>query len=170
MRRNAIELLTGVFVLIVAIGFLAYAIAHSGNAPVTNGYTLYANFDSIAGLGVGSDVRLAGVKVGSVDSETVDPKTYLARVKISIRDDIELPKDSGLTVTSEGLLGGEYLAISPGGDTEMLKPGDTVTITQGAINLQQLLGKFIFSESGTGSSTPGGASGKPGSAPSGGLK
>ena len=172
MRRNAIELMTGVVVLIVAVGFLVYAIAHSGTASVSSGYPLYANFNSIAGLGVGADVRLAGVKVGSVDSESVDPKTYLARVKLTIRDGIELPKDTGVTVTSESLLGGEYLALSPGGDSAMLQPGDTIAITQGTVSLQELLGKFIFGSPGGGSpgGATGGAAGQTGGGPSGGPK
>jgi phospholipid/cholesterol/gamma-HCH transport system substrate-binding protein len=144
-RRNAIEVLTGAIVLIVAIGFLAYAIANSGTAPASGGYTLYASFSSIAGLDVGSPVRLAGVKIGSVESEAVDPKTYLAKVAMSIRHGIELPRDSSISVASESLLGGMYLSISPGADTEMLKPGESFTATQGTVSLQDLLGKFIFS-------------------------
>ncbi len=145
MRRNTIELLTGFLVLVIAIGFLGYAIAHSGTGPTGNGYTLYASFNNIAGLNVGSDVRLAGVKVGAVDAASVDPKTYLARVAMKIRDGIELPKDSGAAISTESLLGGEYIAISPGGDSEMLKAGQSITVTQGAVSLEDLLGKFIFS-------------------------
>jgi phospholipid/cholesterol/gamma-HCH transport system substrate-binding protein len=144
-RRNPIEILTGILVLIVAGGFLAYAVSNSGTSSVTNGYPIYASFDSIAGLGPGSDVRIAGVTVGSVVSETVDPKTYLARVKMLIEPGIRLPKDSGVTVSTESLLGGEYLSISPGGDTQMLQPGGQITTTQGAVSLQDLLGRFIFS-------------------------
>ncbi|MEO9189855.1 MAG: outer membrane lipid asymmetry maintenance protein MlaD [Acetobacteraceae bacterium] len=144
-RRNPIEVLTGILVLIVAIGFLGYAVAHSGTGPSGGGYTLYASFDNIAGLNVGSDVRLAGVKVGSVQAEAIDPKNYLARVTLDIRDGVELPKDSGASIASESLLGGVYLSISPGGDPRMLKPGEAFTATQGAVSLQDLLGKFIFS-------------------------
>lgn len=144
-RRNAIEVVTGLVVLIAAVGFLGFAISRAGTGAPSSGYTLYASFNSVAGLNIGSDVRLAGVKVGSVQSETIDPKTYLARVALSIRNGLELPKDSGLSVASESLLGGEYIAISPGGDTEMLKPGESFTVTQGAVSLQDLLGKFIFS-------------------------
>jgi phospholipid/cholesterol/gamma-HCH transport system substrate-binding protein len=145
--RNPIEVLTGILVLIVAVGFLAYAISNSGTGPSGGGYPLYASFDNIAGLNVGSDVRLAGVKVGSVQAETIDPKTYLARVTLDIRQGILLPKDSSVSVSSESLLGGVYLAISPGGDEQMLKPGESFTAAQGAISLQDLLGKFIFSAS-----------------------
>ncbi len=145
--RNPIEVLTGILVLIVAVGFLGYAIANSGTGPSGAGYPLYAGFDNIAGLNIGSDVRLAGVKIGSVQAEAIDPKTYLARVTLDIRQGVSLPKDSSISVSSESLLGGVYLAISPGGDEQMLKPGEAFTATQGAISLQDLLGKFIFSAS-----------------------
>jgi len=144
-RRNLAEVLTGLLVLVVAVGFLAYAIAHSGRTGVSSGYPLYAKFNNIAGLNTGSDVRLAGVKIGAVDGAVIDPKTYLAQVKMTIRNGVELPKDSSIEVASESLLGGVYLAVQPGADEAMLKPGGTITITQGSISLQDLLGKFIFS-------------------------
>jgi phospholipid/cholesterol/gamma-HCH transport system substrate-binding protein len=145
VRRNFAEVLTGLVVLIVAAGFLVYAIANSGRAAIGDGYPLYAQFNNIAGLTVGSDVRLAGVKIGAVESETINPKTFLAEVRMSIRHGVELPKDSSVEVASESLLGGVYLAVQPGGDTQILQPGQTITITQGAVSLQDLLGKFIFS-------------------------
>ena len=92
-------------------------------------------------------MRVAGVKVGSVDSATIDPKTYQAVVGLTVRDDLKLPKDSSAVITSESLLGGKYLALTPGGDDAMLQPGQTITITQGSINIEELLGKFIFSAS-----------------------
>lgn len=145
VRRNLAEVLTGLFVLVVAVGFLAYAVAHSGRSGTSSGYTLYAKFNNIAGLTVGSDVRLAGVKVGAVDSAAIDPKTYLAQVRFTVENGVQLPKDSSIEVASESLLGGVYLAIQPGADETMLPPGGTITITQGSISLQDLLGKFIFS-------------------------
>jgi phospholipid/cholesterol/gamma-HCH transport system substrate-binding protein len=160
-RRNFAEVLIGAVVLLVAAGFLAYAIAHSGRSAAT-GYQLYARFDHIDGLAVGADVRVAGVKVGSIDSATIDPKTYQAVVGLTVRDDLKLPKDSSAVVTSESLLGGKYLALAPGGDDAMLQAGQTITITQGSINIEELLGKFIFSASslatdGKGGGTSGGA-------------
>jgi phospholipid/cholesterol/gamma-HCH transport system substrate-binding protein len=145
-RRNFAEVLIGAVVLLVAAGFLAYAIAHSGRTTAS-GYLLYARFDHIDGLSVGSDVRIAGVKVGSVASTSLDPKTYQAVVGLSVADDVKLPKDSSAVITSESLLGGKYLALSPGGDDAMLQAGQTITITQGSINIEELLGKFIFSAS-----------------------
>jgi phospholipid/cholesterol/gamma-HCH transport system substrate-binding protein len=143
-RRNVAEVLSGAVVLLVAAGFLGFAIAHSGRSSAS-GYTLTAKFDHIDGLAVGADVRLAGVKVGSILDERIDPKTYLAVVTLSVRNGLELPKDSSAAVSTESLLGGEYISLSPGGDTAMLEPGGVITITQSSISLEQLLGKFIFS-------------------------
>ncbi len=178
-RHGVAETLAGAAVLVVAIAFLAYAVAHSGRTT-GSGYTLLARFDHIDGLAVGGDVRIAGVKVGTVTSEEVDPKTFNAVVSLTVRDDIELPKDSAASITSESLLGGKYISLSPGGDETILKPGQTITITQSSVSLEELLGKFIFSvtslnsakggQSGSGQSgSDGNAAGgqQPGSPPSG---
>lgn len=154
-RRSIAEVLTGAIVLVVAAGFLGYAIAHSGRSAAP-GYTLHARFDRVDGLAVGADVRLAGVKVGSVTDTTIDPKTYLAVVSFTVRSGIELPKDTSASITADGLLGSNYLSLSPGGDEAMLQPGQTITITQSAVNLEELLGKFIFSASNLASSAKGG--------------
>lgn len=143
-RRNIAEVLTGAVVLLVAGAFLAYAVAHSGRSGAA-GYLLHANFDNIAGLGVGADVRIGGVKVGAVTDERINPENFLAEVTFTVSDGLKLPKDSSAEITSEGLLGGKYLALSPGGDSAMLTPGGTITITQSSISIEQLLGKFIFS-------------------------
>jgi phospholipid/cholesterol/gamma-HCH transport system substrate-binding protein len=143
-RRNVAEVMSGAVVLLAAAGFLVYAVAHSGRGTAS-GYTLTAKFDHIDGLPVGADVRLAGVKVGSVLDERIDAQSYLAVVTLSVRSGLELPKDSSATITSDGLLGSEYLSLSPGGDTDMLKPGQVITITQSSVSISQLLGKFIFS-------------------------
>ena len=121
-RRSIAEVLTGAVVLLVAASFLGYAVAHSGRTA-TSGYTLHARFDHIDGLGVGADVRLAGVKVGSVDEERIDPQTFQAVVSLSVRNDLKLPKDSAAIITSESLLGGKYLSLQAGGDETMLQPG-----------------------------------------------
>ena len=145
-RRNAAELLTGAVVIAVAIGFLAYAIAGTGRASA-NGYLLNARFDRIDGLAIGADVRLAGVKVGRVLEEKIDPQTFQAIVTFSMQNDVRLPKDSSAQVTTAGLLGGSVLSVVPGGATATIPPGGSVTITQSAVSLEDLLGKFIFNVS-----------------------
>ncbi len=130
--------------LLVAAGFLAFAVAHSGRSTAS-GYTLVARFDRIDGLNPGADVRIGGVKVGTVVDERIDPKTFQAEVTLTVRDDMRLPRDTSAEVTSESLLGGKFLNLTPGGDTALLAPGGTITLTQSSVSLEQLLGKFIFS-------------------------
>lgn len=162
-RRNAAEILAGFVVLIVAAGFLAYALATSGTAGVP-GYHFTAEFDRIDGLTVGSDVRMAGVKVGTVTGTSIDPKTYLATVDFTVQKDLALPTDSSAAISSQSLLGGKYLALVPGGSDNMIKPGGRITVTQGSVSLEDLLGKFIFSVTDLVSSLKkGGDNGKTGS-------
>lgn len=168
-RHGIAEVLTGAFVLIVALGFMAYAVSHSGRST-GSGYALQARFDHIDGLAVGNDVRIAGVKVGSVTNTGIDPKSFSAIVTLTVRNDIQLPKDSSAEIVSESLLGGKYVSLSPGGDETDLKPGQTITITQSSISLEQLLGKFIFSmTSNTGKSGQGQQSGQQGGQAGGGA-
>lgn len=168
MPRRLPELLTGFAVIAVAVLFLVYAMLGAGEVS-TGGYPLQAQFSSIGGLTVGADVKIGGVVIGHVASERLDPNTYAAIVKLAINDDIKVPDDSSASVTSDGLLGNSYVAVSPGGSNTMLTPGQAFAVTQSAINIQDLLGKFIFSM-GNGStakaaspsaSADGGASGNP---------
>jgi phospholipid/cholesterol/gamma-HCH transport system substrate-binding protein len=144
-NRGIAEVLTGAVVLITAVGFMGFAVAHSGRSAGGPSYELKASFDHIDGLNEGADVRIAGVKVGSVSAERIDPTSYQAVVTMSISGGIQIPKDTSAEVVSESLLGGKYLNLSPGGDTVMLNPGAAITITQSSVSLEQLLGKFIFS-------------------------
>lgn len=143
-RRNGLDVLTGAAVIVLAAGFLFYAIAHSGRG-MSSGYPLVAKFDHVDGMPDGADVRIAGVKVGSVVRQRIDPENFMAVVTLTVQDGIKLPKDSSAEITSESLLGGKYVSIVPGGDTATLRAGDEITITQGSVSLEQLLGKFIFS-------------------------
>jgi phospholipid/cholesterol/gamma-HCH transport system substrate-binding protein len=159
-RRNAVEVVVGAAVLLVAAGFLAYAVAHSGRSA-SEGYPLTAQFDHIDGLSVGADVRLAGVRIGSVTNATINTQSYLAVVTLTVQDGLNLPKDSSAEITSDGLLGGKYVSLTPGGDTAMLKPGQAITITQSSVSLEQLLGKFIFSVTDMVNAVKGGTSSTP---------
>jgi phospholipid/cholesterol/gamma-HCH transport system substrate-binding protein len=142
-KRNISELVAGAVVLVVAAGFLGYAVANTGRSAVS-GYTLHAKFDNIAGVGIGTDVRLAGVKVGGVTATGVDPKTYQATVTFTVQSSLKLPADTSLQVASNGILGGQSLTLVPGGEEKMLTDGGEITITQSAVSLEDLLGKFIF--------------------------
>lgn len=145
-HRNWAEIATGALILLVAAAFFVFAIGQSGRSLSTNGgMTLTARFDRIDGLAPGADVRIGGVKVGTVVDQQLDPKTYLAVLRLSLQPGIELPTDSSAEITSEGLLGGKYVALVPGGAPDMLQDGGTITITQSSVSLEALLGRFIFS-------------------------
>lgn len=143
-RRASVEFLTGLLVLAALAGLLLLALIGNGRRS-EDGYRLIARFSHIDGLSIGSDVRLAGVQVGQVVAERVDPKTYQAQVTFTVRQGIQLPTDTSAIVTSDSLLGGKYLALDPGGAEATLQPGGRITMTQGSISLEQLLSKFIFS-------------------------
>ncbi|MCP1241596.1 outer membrane lipid asymmetry maintenance protein MlaD [Acetobacter lambici] len=144
-RRSLAELLTGTAVLVALAGMLAAAVVGEGRKTDTVGYRLGADFSQVDGLSVGSDVRLAGVTIGTVQSESVNPQTFKAHVVFTVRPDIHLSADTAAIITSDSLLGGKYIALSPGGDDKTLQAGATISQTQGSISLEQLLSKFIFS-------------------------
>lgn len=146
VRRGFSEMAAGAIVLLVAVGFLGFAVVNTGRGSAA-GYTLNARFDRIDGLAIGSDVRIGGVKVGAVTATHIDPKTYQAVVAFTVEKALQVPKDSSAQVTSDGLLGGRFLSLVPGGDDTMLPRDGTVSITQSALSLEDLLGKFIFSVS-----------------------
>lgn len=155
MTRKLPELLTGLAVIVIAIVFLVYALGTAG-AINAGGYPLIARFSSISGLTIGADVKIGGVKIGRVASERLDPATYAAIVELYINNDIKIPTDSSAAVSSDGLLGGSYIAVAPGGSNSMMNAGQSFPVTQSAINIEELLGKFIFSMGGgsSGSSKP----------------
>lgn len=147
MSRNYVETLLGAAVLAVALGFLAWAYGRS-DAGDPGGYTLRAKFDRVDGLETGGDVRVSGIKVGRVLSQELDPATFRAEVTFSVRNGIELPSDSSAAIVSSGLLGGKYLAVVPGGEDEILADGGEIKLTQSSVNLEDLIGRYIFSSQG----------------------
>jgi phospholipid/cholesterol/gamma-HCH transport system substrate-binding protein len=147
--RPLIEVLAGALVLLVAGAFLAYAVTNSGRGGFSGpGLTLRAKFDRIDGLAPGADVRVAGVKVGSVVDQRIDPQTFLAVLTMRVDGALRLPSDTSAEITSEGLLGGRFVALVPGGSDRILADGGEITITQSAISLESLLGRFLFSSGG----------------------
>jgi phospholipid/cholesterol/gamma-HCH transport system substrate-binding protein len=145
MRKNLIETVMGGVVLIVAALFIVFAYSKAEVGKV-EGYEIKAKFDRIDGILAGSDVRMSGIKIGTVTSSALDPKTYFANVSMNIRSDIRIPEDTSIAVSSDGLLGDKFLALSPGGADEMLPPGGEITTTQGSIDLMGLVGQMIFSQ------------------------
>lgn len=147
MSENRTELLVGALVIAVAAGFLTYATRSVDAMQSSRGYTLIASFRSAEGVGVGTDVRLAGVKVGSIKGLELNQETFRADAVLSVRDDVEVPDDSSVIIASEGLLGGNFVEIQPGGSPFNFEPGAEVANTQGAISLIEILSKFVGSSS-----------------------
>lgn len=157
------ETAVGAVVIAVAAGFLAYSLTVGGKAG-GRGYQVQAKFGQVGALAPGAVVSVAGVKVGTVSSITLDPKTYLAVVKLDLDAKTPLPADSVAKITSDGLLGGQHIVIEPGGSTDNLKAGSEIENTQGAVDLFGLVGQFLRPSAPAGAA-PAAASPTPSAAP-----
>jgi phospholipid/cholesterol/gamma-HCH transport system substrate-binding protein len=167
MSRNVIETVMGAVVLLVAALFLFFAYRTS-QIHASRGYEVTARFQRVDGIREGGDVRLSGIKVGSIVSESLDPTTFEALVKLSIDPAIKLPKDTTAQIASSGLLGDKYMSLVPGVEDDTIPPGGQITRTEPGITLESLLGQFIFSvgqtKKGEGEQGGGGAPATPPSA------
>ncbi len=141
--HNWTEVVVGGVVLAGALAFGVYASQSTGLSQGAAGYELGASFRSLEGVGVGTDVRLAGVKIGTVTGVTLNPDTYRADTTFTIADGISVPDDSAIVISSEGLLGGNFVEVMPGGSLFYFEPGDEIEDTQGAVSLISLLVKFV---------------------------
>ncbi|MCW1919422.1 outer membrane lipid asymmetry maintenance protein MlaD [Rhodobacter sp. KR11] len=147
MAENRLEIAAGALVLVAALGFAAYAGKGMGLTQGGDAYQLRASFRSIQGVGLGSDVKLAGVKVGTLSQLTLNPETYMADAVITVDKSVQLPSDSAILISSDGLLGGSFVELQPGGMPDYLAPGDEIEDTQGAVSLITLLMKFVGAKS-----------------------
>ena len=146
MRRNIVEAIIGAIILIIA-GFFFLTAYSTNQKNISNGYILYAQFERIDGLNVGSDIKMSGVKVGIVSKLEINPKTYQAKVALTLQSYIHLPQDSSAEISSESLLGGKYIALVPGGSEAFLKPDEEIVYTQSSVSFESLISKFLFSQS-----------------------
>ena len=145
-QNNIAESLIGAAVVAVALVIAALAYYRTG-AGGPSGYEVNARLAKVDGLAVGTDVRLAGIKVGTVSDLTLDPQTYLVTVHMNIRTDVKLPVDSSVLVTQAGFLGGQYLSITPGGDDKMMAGGAFFENAQGSIDVMNLVSRFASGDS-----------------------
>ncbi len=157
MQNSIVETLIGAVVIAVAIVFLFFAYTSSGVGPISGGYNVTARFNRADGVNVGTDVRLSGIKVGTVSKLSLDPKSYNAVLTLALDNNVKLPDDSSVRITSDGLLGNQYLSIEPGGSMDMIKAGGQIEYTQGSVDLIGLLGKFAFSPGSSGGGAPAGS-------------
>jgi phospholipid/cholesterol/gamma-HCH transport system substrate-binding protein len=147
MKGNVLETIMGAVVLVVAALFLFFAYNTSQLRSVP-GYELSADFERVDGIREGGDVRVSGIKIGSIVSQTLDPKTFLARLQLSIDPIVKLPDDTVAEIVSAGLLGDKYLSLVPGGSDTLIPPGGRIKYTQSSVTLENLIGQMIFSNPG----------------------
>ena len=145
MSENKIEAFVGAVVFAAAISFGVFAAQSTGVGAGLgqSNYVLTASFRSLEGVGVGTDVRLAGVKIGTVTDVTLNPETYRAETDLTLGSEVEIPDDSAVVISSEGLLGGNFVEIMPGGSPFYFASGDQIEDTQSAVSLTTLLLKFV---------------------------
>lgn len=143
MKGNLFEALIGAVVLAVAAFFLVFAFS-STDVGAVDGYNVTATFDRVDGVNAGADVRMSGIKIGTVSKLELDPQTFLAKATLSIDRTVLLPADSSAEITTEGLLGGKYMAIVPGGAEDVIAAGGKIQFTQSSISLEGLIGRIGF--------------------------
>ena len=144
MRQNIVETAIGFLVLIVAGWFLAYALKTNRMQSDSEGYLVTARFQNAEGIYNGSDVMLAGIKIGEVDTMVLDRESFYAVMSLRIDESFQLPIDSEASIVSSGFLGSKFVSIIPGIEEEDLKDGDSVFRTHSSVNLESLIGKFMY--------------------------
>lgn len=147
MSRSLIETVMGAVVLLVAVIFV-YFVYDKRTVSAGDGYDVSASFDNITGIAAGSDVRVGGIKIGTVTSLLLNNQTYRPQAILRLKPDVKLPDDSSAAIVSESLLGGKFIQIQPGADDKMLGEGGEIRFTQSAVNLEEMIGKFMFSGGG----------------------
>ncbi len=147
MKNSFVETIVGGVVILIAVVFFTYAYKISGSTTGLQGYSVIAKFDSIDGISTGSDVRMSGIKIGTVSKNILDTKTYQAVVTLAITTPVQLPEDTNAKITSEGLLGGNYISLEPGGAEKFIKDGGEIEFTTSSIDLISLIGRAVFGSS-----------------------
>ena len=145
MSNSKIETTVGGLVVVLAIGFFIYVLNSTNVMNRDDGLNLKASFRSADGITSGTDVRMAGVKIGTVTGMRLDPESFRAEVLFSLRGDLKIPDDSGVAVSQDGLLGGSFVEVIPGGSEFELQEGAEFMDTQGSVSLVSLLLKFVSS-------------------------
>ena len=150
MKSFSLETIVGAAIIAVAIAFFSFAYKTAGlGAGSGSGTHISAEFDNIDGVNIGSDVRVAGVKVGSVVGQRLNPKSYQARVDMVIQPGLELSDDTSAKITAEGLLGAKFVALEPGGSETKIGEGGVLSYTQGAVDIWSIISQAMFSKSST---------------------
>jgi phospholipid/cholesterol/gamma-HCH transport system substrate-binding protein len=146
MKSSALETLVGAVVIALAVAFFAFAWKTAGHGGAGGGYHVTADFDNASGVSVGSDVRIAGIKVGSVVGQSLNPANFQARIDMLINREVQIADDSSAKIASEGLLGSNFISLEPGGSETKLADGDAISYTQGSIDVWSLISQAMFSK------------------------
>jgi phospholipid/cholesterol/gamma-HCH transport system substrate-binding protein len=147
MKKYAMETTVGIFLVfgLLCIGYMVVKLGHVSLLG-DNAYSLFARFTTVSGLRAGSPVNMLGIEVGRVGRLTMDQKDQKAVVEIRIQKDIKVYDDAIASIKTEGLIGDMFLSIDPGGSGKLLGPGGTITETQAAVDMVDLIGKYAFGE------------------------
>jgi phospholipid/cholesterol/gamma-HCH transport system substrate-binding protein len=154
MKDSAVETAIGAIVILIAAAFFIFVYSTTDKAAGSSGYRVTAEFDNVGAVNVGTDVRMAGIKVGSVVAQELNPETYQARLTLTIDPKLKLADDTTAKVSSEGILGAPYIALEPGGSETVIADGGEIQITQGAIDLWKLVSEAMFNKPAADSSPP----------------
>ena len=146
MANATVETVIGAAVVAAALSFFAYAYTATGQGKGTDGYRLIAEFDNVGSVATGTDVRIAGLKVGTVIGQELNPENFQAKLTLAIDSRIKLPDDTGAKINSEGLLGAMFVQVDPGGSGTLLKDGDLLSQTQGAVDIWTLISETMFKD------------------------
>ena len=144
MKSNTFEAIVGAFVIIISVVFLFFGFS-TMKIQNSDSYNVSALFNRIDGIKIGSDIRMSGIKIGTVASQELDNSSFEAKVLMSIDSKILIPDDSSAKITSDGLLGGNYISIEPGGSDIYLLNNEEIFFTQGSVDLIGLVGEALFS-------------------------
>jgi phospholipid/cholesterol/gamma-HCH transport system substrate-binding protein len=147
-HSSLVETVVGAAVVALAVGFFAFAYRTAGmGSSISGGYRVSAEFDNAEGINVGTDVRLAGVKVGTVTEQHLNPENYMAHIEMALDSKVQLSDDTAAKVTSEGLLGSKFISLDPGGSDTKLADGGVISMTQGSIDMWAMISKAMFEKS-----------------------
>lgn len=151
MKNSTVETLIGAAVILIAAAFFFFAYQASDKGQAAGAYRVSAEFDNAEGVSVGTDVRVAGVKIGSVVDFTLNPENFQANVVMDIDPQVKLTDDATAKVTAEGLLGSKFIALEQGGSETLLAEGGVISNTQGAVDIWSLISQAMFASKGSGS-------------------
>jgi phospholipid/cholesterol/gamma-HCH transport system substrate-binding protein len=144
MNQRMVEIGMGAVMLLLGLSAI-YTVYASSQVTTSTGYTVSVRFNKVGGLGEGNAVRIAGLQVGTIVGQKLDPETYDAVLDLTIRNEVKLPVDTEAEVSSDGLLGGKFILLTPGKSKDAIPPGGKITKAKGVVALEELVGRMIFS-------------------------